>query len=100
MRRRCGGFAAGLASIRPAVGFLRSRAYPSTRVDDERAGGVYRKRAVLSATFRETWKTDEQTGRCAAVHGAVLDLGCRPNFGQFSDCTAVPSVPGRGTCLF
>ena len=38
MRRRRGGFAAGLASIRPAIGFLRSSAYPSTRVDDESAG--------------------------------------------------------------
>ena len=63
-------FAAGLASIRPAVGFLRSRAYPSTRVDDERAGGVYRKRAVLSATFRETWKTDDSK-RGAALQYTV-----------------------------
>lgn len=31
--------------------------------------------------------------RAAGQSGAVLDLGCRPNFGLFSDCTAVPRVP-------
>ena len=37
--------------------------------------------------------------RAALQSGAVLDLGCRPNFGLFSDCTAVP-IPTRGASSF
>ena len=51
---------------------------------------------VRPAAFRETWKTQRRCDPCAALQsGAVLDLGCRPNFLLFSDCTAVPRVPGR-----
>ena len=51
--RRCGGFGAGLASIRPAIGFLRARAYPSTRVDDGERRRVCATHCVRPAAFRE-----------------------------------------------
>ena len=75
MRRRRGGFAAGLASIRPAIGFLRSSAYPSTRVDDESAG------VCAQPTVFDPQPSEKTQGRATTGRPRCPAVWCRARFG-------------------